>query len=796
VLRGWAGSAIFAVAIAALYTLTPLTVCVIAVGAVLLPRLLRDIDLPERRWIAAIVGVAIAVRLLAIGAVFVRNLPLHDDQFVGAPGGDEAYAMSRALRMRDIVRGSAGATKYDYFVAYDEYGRNSYITALTALEIVFGPTPYSLRLLNVLLFVVGALLLFRVCRAAFGPLAAAGGLALILFWPTLFAWSISLLKEPLYFLLSAVILASAIRAFQARMLPSAAAAAAAGAAAAVLVRDLRPAAVPLALAGLALGVAGFLLGRSLRVAGIAMAAAAIAAAVLVSTPRGQGALVRALEAAAKTHTGHVFTVGHDYKLLDAGFYFNPSTPVSSLLTLRPPEAARYAVRAAVSFLVVPTPWQLRSLRELAYVPEQIGWYVLIALVVPGIVAGWRRNRIVTATLVGYALPTAAALALTNGNVGTLLRLRGLVLPSLVWIGALGFGVVVGAAGQPRRGGVVDDRGRLFGRVNLFDAAIAAFVVVLLPIAYGTYLLFRTPAPRVESVTSVPITREERRVAGGSTLMAKLKVRGDGLRPMLRASIDDTPAIGFVFETPHSADVLVGTVPPGRHDFILYDGVQEVARLPKVVEIAAVTAPRVNALGTIVQIDKSVADALTEGAVFPERPDDRIAKLGPPRRDRDGLWQRRAEVLLRCDGDSGDGCAVGGLVLRGPALPTLRIAGPAGSSLAFAVTEVLPEEPPVPASVVARFASVPEIVRQVRAGDRDECLDDRAAVVASVGGVRPSGDVDVVFRLGVDRSPDGWTYRGRLLKIGARIPFTTDSYVVDATVLTLPAMDAKGSHAQP
>jgi hypothetical protein len=795
-MRGWAGSALFAVAIAALYTLTPLTVCVVAVAAVLLPRLLRDIDVSERRWIAAIVGAAIAVRLLAIGAVFVRNLPLHDDQFVGAPGGDEAYAMSRALRTRDIVRGSAAATKYDYVVAYDEYGRNRYITALTALEIVFGPTPYSLRLLNVLLFVVGALLLFRVCRAAFGPLAAAGGLAMILFWPTLFAWSISLLKEPLYFLLSAVILTSAIRAFQAGSWPAAAAAAAAGAVASALIQDLRPAAVPLALAGLALGAAGFLLGRSLRVAGIAVAAAVIAAAVLVSTGRGQSALIRGLEATAKTHTGHVFTVGHDYKLLDAGFYFNPSTPVSSSLRFRPPEAARYAVRAAVSFLVVPTPWQLRSLRELAYVPEQIAWYVLIALVVPGIVAGWRRNRVVTATLVGYAVPTAVALALTNGNVGTLLRLRGLVLPSLVWIGALGFAAVVGGAGQPRRGGVIDDRGRLFGRVNLFDAAIAAFVVVLLPIAYGTYLLFRMPAPRVESVTSVPITREERRVAGGSTLMAKLKVRGDGLRPMLRASIGDTPAIGFVFETAHSADVLVGTVPPGRHDFVLYDGVQEVARLPKVVEIAALTAPRMNVLGTIVQMDKRVADALGEGAVFPERPDDRIAKLGPPRQDRVGLWQRRAEVLLRCDADSRDGCAVGGLLLHGPALPTLRIAGPSGSSLAFEVSEVLPEEPPVPASVVARLASAPEIVRRVHAGDRDECLDDRAAVVTSVGGVRPSGDVDVTFRLGVDRSADGWTYRGQLLKLGRRIPFTTDTYVVDATILTMPAMDANASHAQP
>ena len=73
-------------------------------------------------------------------------------------------------------------------------------------------------------------------------------------------------------------------------------------------------------------------------------------------------------------------------------------------------------------------------------------------------------------------------------------------------------------------------------------------------------------------------QEERRVAGGNRLTAKLKVRGSGLRPMLRASIDGVPSLGFVFEDPNAADVLVGEVPPGAHDLILYDGVQEIARL--------------------------------------------------------------------------------------------------------------------------------------------------------------------------------------------------------------------------
>jgi hypothetical protein len=62
----------------------------------------------------------------------------------------------------------------------------------------------------------------------------------------------------------------------------------------------------------------------------------------------------------------------------------------------------------------------------------------------GLVAGWRRDALVTAVLIGFVLPTAAALAFTNGNVGTLLRLRGLVTPYIAWISVLGFCVAANA----------------------------------------------------------------------------------------------------------------------------------------------------------------------------------------------------------------------------------------------------------------------------------------------------------------------------------------------------------------
>jgi hypothetical protein len=421
----------------AVYTVSPLTAWCVVSGAVVLTLAGRGLPASERRTLNIILVAALVARLAAIGALFILNTPMHDDESVGMLSGDEAYGLSRALRTRDVVAG-APTNQYDYFVAYDEYGRNSYMPFLTGVEVLFGPTPYSMRLLNTLFFTISAILLFRLTRTAFGALPAFGGLLVLLFFPTLFLWSISLLKEPLYLLGTALIVAGVIGTIRNRDGLERGVALAAALAGFAIVSGLRQGAIALALLGLGCGIAGLWLLSSTRRFAWTTAAVVVAVLALMSQPSAQQRVTSALEAAAKTHSGHVFTVGHAYKLLDEGFYFSPAAPSASGLTLTVEEAARYVVRAAVSFVTVPWPWQLASVRELSYLPEQVLWYLLVALLPIGFVAGWRRDPVVTTLLAGYTIPTAAALALTNGNVGTLLRLRGMIIPYVVWLSALGF----------------------------------------------------------------------------------------------------------------------------------------------------------------------------------------------------------------------------------------------------------------------------------------------------------------------------------------------------------------------
>ena len=350
--------------------------------------------------------------------------------------------------------------------------------------------------------------------------------------------------------------------------------------------------------------------------------------------------------------------------------------------------------------------------------------------------------------------------------------------------------------------VIDDRGRIFGRLNLFDAAVAGFVIVLIPIAYGTFLLFRSPTPSVTSVAPVEITKEERRV-GGPGLRAKLKVHGSGLRPMLRASIDDTPAIGFVFENPNSADVLVGSVPPGAHDLVLYDGVQEVARAAAAVTVQARPSPRLRMVGTLLGLDEAAAAALQAGGRFPagSDPQTEIVNLGPVRPEHrrlavgasevdvpyEGRWARRAVVTVRCDPDPySDDCTIGGKALAVTPLPVVVISGPS-APMSFAVDEVLPDALPRVADVRVRLAGSAELLDGVTRGDRDAFLDDRAATVVDLKR-RPSpggaSTLDVVLRLGADAFLDGWRYRGRELKPGATFTLSTDRYVATGSILTI------------
>jgi hypothetical protein len=373
--------------------------------------------------------------------------------------------------------------------------------------------------------------------------------------------------------------------------------------------------------------------------------------------------------------------------------------------------------------------------------------------------------------------------------------------------------------------IVDKDGRLFGRVNLVDAAIGAFVLALLPVAYASYLLFRPPAPQITSVEPAQLTLIEERAAQGTELAGKLKVRGAGLRPVLRAKIGDTDAVAFIFETPSSADVLFGAVPGGTHDLVLYDGINEVARAPRAVVVPEKPTSGemwIAVAGFFVDLDESSASSLRQGAIYPKDGERRveILALGPNEpavmpvgtgveTSIRGRWQRAALVAVRCTAAPLDprDCMVGGVRLGVNAIFAVPNVTPASR---FLVQEVLPAAPPLPARMRVRLFGAREAVALVKVNDVDSphlAIDQRGGVIREVGerreggdlsvllpqegasvlaGARPDtmGSLEVTIVAAIDRSRSGWRYRGNSIRVGGPVTFTTPTYSLSGLVLRL------------
>jgi hypothetical protein len=166
----------------------------------------------------------------------------------------------------------------------------------------------------------------------------------------------------------------------------------------------------------------------------------------LSRPAVQLKMYPVIQQAARQHAGHINTAGYVYKTLDDRFYMSGA----DIGDMRFFEAARFVIRSVVDYITVPLPWDVQSRAALAYVPEQVIWYVLVALLPAGLLFSFRRDALVTALLIAHAAASALIIALTSGNVGTLVRHRGMAIPYVVWLSAVGGCEVVGRLARSTR----------------------------------------------------------------------------------------------------------------------------------------------------------------------------------------------------------------------------------------------------------------------------------------------------------------------------------------------------------
>lgn len=364
--------------------------------------------------------------------------------------------------------------------------------------------------------------------------------------------------------------------------------------------------------------------------------------------------------------------------------------------------------------------------------------------------------------------------------------------------------------------IIDDRGRIAGRVNLIDAAILLTVVALIPAAYGSYLLFRSPPARILGIAPDKLYQ-------GNQL--RVEIQGRDLRPFMRVSFNNVQGRSYLISSTKSAQVDLPDLPAGVYDVVLYDYSQEVDRLPKaltIMPLASMLTVDLEVSGAFQGLPDALLSELKPGLKFPGNEEAEILSVGAPFpasiRVRAGAAtfsvpspaanELPATLRVRCalvSNASGPlGCTFSGPQQSVPVAPdsVLTLAGPS-RLVSFQIHDVRLTSAPAVSQAHVRFVVSPELLARIKVGDRDSSPSaagpSRQATIVTLGASRtitaaeagreaPIGGVlrtvDTTLRVPVDRARDEWSYKDAPFKIGAPFTFETAQYVVHGEIIDL------------
>lgn len=421
--------AVTGVALGLAYTLSPLSVLSLAALTWALIAAGKGLSAGERRWYWSIMSISVVIRLVPIALLFYTADPAHP--FASFFGDEELYKF-RTIWLRNVGQGLP-MSPADVIYTFDDVGHTSYIYVMALIQAFVGDAPYGLHVLNMSFYFTGVLAFYRLARASYGSAVGMGGLIFLLFTPTLALWSASVLKEPMNALMIAVELIAAVMIVRAPRWWQRVLAVMVVAASAIAMESLRTGGLLTAAFGVIVGLSlAFVLSRGRRFA-VALIAVPIVVMLAAGQPAVQDRVLPRIRGAAIYHAGHVMTLGYSYQLVHQRYYANRLR----LNQMTPSEAGRFVVKAVWAYFTQPLPRESWSKSMLAYLPEQVIWWVLALLVPFGFYAGLKRDLVVTSLLAAHATAAILIVALSSGNIGTLIRHRSLALPYLVWLSAVG-----------------------------------------------------------------------------------------------------------------------------------------------------------------------------------------------------------------------------------------------------------------------------------------------------------------------------------------------------------------------
>lgn len=197
--------------------------------------------------------------------------------------------------------------------------------------------------------------------------------------------------------------------------------------------------------------------------------------------------------------------------------------------------------------------------------------------------------------------------------------------------------------------LIDERGRLFGLLNIIDAFLVLVLLGLIPLAFGAFVLFRSGDPSAIVLSPARI---------GAERPATVQLTGKNFRAYMTAWMVADPnkppiqANATHVESATKAEITLPPMVAGTYDLRLLDGVLELARLPAALTVVAKPATiadvrvrfvalpeiasRVRPGDVDVSSDSTDSDRIVLAEIAPERQTvSTLANMGGP-----GQLQRR------------------------------------------------------------------------------------------------------------------------------------------------------------
>src|SRR4051812_42123227 len=159
--------------------------------------------------------------------------------------------------------------------------------------------------------------------------------------------------------------------------------------------------------------------------------------------------------------------------------------------------------------------------------------------------------------------------------------------------------------------IVEQPQRVTTRANAIDVMVAIVILVLIPMVYGAYLLFRTPPAKLSSIAPEKIHQ-------GPNL--RIEVIGTNLRPFMRVAFNTIQGRTFMIGSTKYAQVDLPELAPGTYDVELFDYAQLVDRLPKaltILPLAPVPTVEIEVAGAFQGVSDARANAIKVGDRFPQ-----------------------------------------------------------------------------------------------------------------------------------------------------------------------------------